>query len=238
MYYVNMLGDEWMTYTIKCLKSGNYDLLMNMLDKMESSKIRLYMDGYEILRNVPESVMPVGTMNEVTVGTFFIEEGVHTLRVKFLDGDVYLDYLRFRETDSEGIDISDTTLLRAWEDSQELSEEDYEIVTVINPVERELYVDASKASNGDGSENSPFNSLSKARDYVRTINKDMKGDIVVNLKGEFKVDETFTLTEEDSGSGIYNVIYRGDGDTVIHGGRKVTGWKQAEGSPLGETKSD
>ncbi len=179
--------------------------------------------------------MPVGTMKEVTVGTFFIEEGVHTLRVKCLDGDVDLDYLRFRETDSEGIDISDTTLLRAWEDSQELSEEDYETVTVINPVERELYVDASKSSNGDGSENSPFNSLSKARDYVRTINKDMKGDIVVNLKGEFKVDETFVFTEEDSGSDIYNVIYRGDGDTVIHGGRKITGWKQAAGSPLWQT---
>lgn len=193
------------------------------------------MDGYEILRNIPESVMPVGTMKEVTVGTFFIEEGVHTLRVKCLDGDVDLDYLRFRETDSEGIDISDTTLLRAWEDSQELSEEDYETVTVINPVERELYVDASKSSNGDGSENSPFNSLAKARDYVRTINKNMNGDIVVNLKGEFKVDETFVFTEEDSGSDIYNVIYRGDGDTVIHGGRKITGWKQAAGSPLWQT---
>lgn len=39
MYYVNMLGEEWMTYTIKCLKSGNYDLLMKVLDKMESSKM-------------------------------------------------------------------------------------------------------------------------------------------------------------------------------------------------------
>jgi len=235
MYYVNMVGNEWLTYTVKCKKSGNYDLIMKMVDSMEGSIVRIFMDGYEILRNVPENVMPVGKMSEATVGTFYIEEGVHTVCVKCMDGDVNFDYMRFRDTDDDGIDISNTTLLRAWEDSQELTDEDYETVTVINPVERELYVDASKATNGDGSENSPFNSLAAARDYVRTINKNMKGDIVVNLKGEFKVDKTLVFTEEDSGSGIYNVIYRGDGNAAIHGGRKVTGWKQAENSPLWQT---
>ena len=91
---------------------------------MESSKIRAYMDGYEILRLVPEKSMPLGEMKETAVGTFYIDEGTHTFRIKCLDGDVNLDYIRFRKSNSDGIDISDTTLLRTWEDSQELSDED------------------------------------------------------------------------------------------------------------------
>ncbi len=234
--YVNMGSGDWMTYTISCDKPADYDLVAKMTDVMEESKVRIYMDGYEILRLIPEKAMPTGEeMTETTLGTFFIDKGVHSLQIKCLDGDINIDYMRFRKSKADGIDISDTTLLRAWKDSQELSEEDLAANVVVNPVERELYVDASKATNGDGSENSPFNSLDAAKAYIRTINKNMKGDIVVNLKGDFKLNETLVFSEEDSGSDIYNVIYRGDGDTSIHGGRKVTGWKQAEGSPLWQT---
>lgn len=233
MNYVNMTSGDWMTYTIRCDNPGNYDLILKLVDSMESSKVRAYMDGYEILRIVPEKSMPIGEMRETAVGTFSINEGVHTFQIKCLDGDINLDYMRFRKSGTEGVDISNTTLLRAWEESQELSDEDYETQeTVINPVEREIYVDASAKTNGNGTEEAPFNSLEAAKEFVKTVNDNMKGDIVVNLKGDFKLDETLVFNEEDSGSGIYNVIYRGDGETSIHGGRKVTGWKQAEGSPL------
>lgn len=43
--YVNMVTDEWLTYTIKSEKSGNYDLMMNLSDSMGGSKIRIFMMG-------------------------------------------------------------------------------------------------------------------------------------------------------------------------------------------------
>lgn len=236
-YYVNMTSGDWMAYTIQCDITGNYDLVLNYVDAMETSKVRAYMDGYEILRVIPDNKNSVGEMKEVSVGTYYIKEGTHTFYIKCIEGDVNLDYVRFRKSKNEGIDISDTANLRTWAESQELSEEDYAVTEeVINPVEHEIYVDASLTVDGDGSKEKPFNKLQSAKEYVKTVNDNMKGDIVVNLKGDFKIDETLMFNEEDSGSGIYNVIYRGDGETSIHGGRKITGWKQAEGTPLWQVK--
>ena len=237
MRYVSMVSNDWMTYTVQCDIPGNYDLIMKLVDGMEGSKIRVFMDGYEVIRLVPDTALPIGTMKEAVAGTFNIGKGTHTLRIKCLDGDINLDYLRFRKSSAEGIDISDTLALRTWEESKEISDEDYvDAVRVINPVEREIYVDASASINGDGSESAPFNTIEAAKEYVKTINKNMSGDIVVNLKGDFKIDETLVFGVEDSGKDIYNVIYRGEDGASIHGGRKVTGWKQAEGSPLWQTK--
>lgn len=232
-HYVNMTTSDWMSYTVKCDISGNYDLILNLVDLSENSKVRVYMDGYEILRLVPDKCMPVGDMKEAVVGTFYIEKGVHTFRLKCVDGDINLDYMRFRKSATKGINTTDVSKFRTWEESQELSDEDYaKSETVVNPIEREIYVDSSAKTGGNGSKDAPFTTIEEAKEYVKTVNTKMKGDIVVNLEGEFKLDKTLEFNEADSGKDIYNVIYRGDGDTVIHGGKKVTGWKQAAGSPL------
>ena len=94
-----------------------------------------------------------------------------------------------------------------------------------------LYVSQDAADGGDGSKEKPFNSLFAARDYVRTINKNMKQNIAVNIMGGFYgLTETFKLTEEDSGSNGYYIIWRAaEGeDVTISGGRKVTGWEESE----------
>jgi len=233
-YYVNMTTGDWMSYTVRCDNPGNYDLILNIADLSETSKVRAYMDGYEILRLVPDESMPIGDMQEAVAGTFYIEKGVHTFRLKCVDGDVNLDYMRFRKSSANGVDTTDVSKLRTWEESQELSDEDYEVETeaVANPVEREIYVDSSAKTGGNGTKEAPFATIEEAKEYVKTVNTNMKGDIVVNLKGEFKLDKTIEFNEKDSGEGIYNVIYRGDGDTVVHGGTKITGWKQAGASPL------
>lgn len=234
--YVNILSDEWIKYTVNVTKAGNYNLNFKWYDCMESSKVRIYANGYEIIRNVPQSAMPTGGFKITTAGTVKLSKGTHTFIIKCMEGDINIDYLRLANSRNAGIDVSDTANLRPWAESQVLSDEDLaEEVIVENPVMKELYVDAQSKTNGNGSQNNPFNTIEAAKAHVKTLTKGMTGDIIVNLKGDFKVDETINFTIEDSGEGIYRVIYRGDGDTTIHGGRKVTGWKQVEGSKLWQT---
>ncbi len=91
-----------------------------------------------------------------------------------------------------------------------------------------IYVSADGDDGAAGTEASPFRSITRARDKVREINGDMKGDIVVHIKeGTYTLDETFTLSAEDSGNGGYRVIYAGEGKdaTLISGGFSPEGWE-------------
>ena len=42
----------------------------------------------------------------------------------------------------------------------------------------------------------------------------MTGDIIVNLSGEFFIENTLEFTKEDSGTNGFSVIYKGDGNTT------------------------
>ena len=78
-------------------------------------------------------------------------------------------------------------------------------------------------------------SLAGARDRVRSLNRDMSGDIIVWLRGgTYALTETFTLDSRDSGTNGYMVSYRAyDGESpVISGGRRISGWTRALGTPL------
>jgi len=99
-----------------------------------------------------------------------------------------------------------------------------------------IYVDMSRAENGTGSIESPFNSIESAQNYVRNNNDSMSQDIVVNIKGGFyEIENTITLTEEDSGTNGHYVIYQPYGynqstqeTVVLSGGKKVAGWEMSE----------
>lgn len=101
-----------------------------------------------------------------------------------------------------------------------------------------VYVDVNAATNGGGSLNDPFNSIEAARDYVRKINEDMSQNIVVNLmSGTYMVEETILLTDEDSGSNGYYVIYQpynygraNQAQVTLSGGKPVTEWTLSEKS--------
>jgi len=56
--------------------------------------------------------------------------------------------------------------------------------------------------------------------------------MICHISGEFALASPLTFSQEDSGVGDNNVIYRGNGDAVIHGGKKVTGWTSVTGTPL------
>jgi len=228
-YCVKMMGEEYLKYTFNVPKAGNYKLILGAQDTSGSTKVRLFIDNLEVVKKV-ENLK--GTMNETSVGSFFLDEGDHLLTIKCMDGELLLDYARFAASNETGMKLSEVNALRGWLDAQKL--EDEIEVEEVHPVMTDVYVSAAKGNdNGLGSQAAPFKTLKKAQEYVRTINDDMTGDIVVHLDGEFKINETLKLGVEDSGSNGFDVVWDGNNkEAVIHGGEKIEGWQAVEGTPL------
>ncbi len=102
---------------------------------------------------------------------------------------------------------------------------DYELIPA--PVMAEYYVDASAPAGGTGTKQSPFNTLERAINIVRKANDKMSGDIIVNIAdGEYFVENTIQMTQEDNGTNGFNVIYRSEtpGGARIYGAKKLSGW--------------
>jgi hypothetical protein len=84
----------------------------------------------------------------------------------------------------------------------------------------------SDANNGT-SETTPFKTIEKARNTVRTINGNMTGDIIVYLRGgTYNVSNTIAFTASDSGSNGFNVKYINypNEKPVVSGGVAITSW--------------
>jgi hypothetical protein len=95
------------------------------------------------------------------------------------------------------------------------------------------YVSPSGSDTADGSVAAPFQSITKARDAVRTINSNMTGDIYVYLRGgDHRLTGPVTFEVKDSGSGTHRIFYQAyPGETpVINGAQKVTGWTVSTGN--------
>jgi hypothetical protein len=95
------------------------------------------------------------------------------------------------------------------------------------------YISPSGSDSYDGSLARPFKTIQKARDVIRTVNKNMTGDIVVILKnGTHTLSQPLALSPEDSGSNGYNIIYRADtgAKVTISGGKTVKHWTLSNAS--------
>jgi F5/8 type C domain len=95
------------------------------------------------------------------------------------------------------------------------------------------YVSPSGSDGRNGSITRPFKTIQKARDVIRTMNKNMTGDVVVILQsGVHTLSQPLALGPEDSGSNGYNIIYRADtgAKVTISGGKNVTRWVLANAS--------
>jgi hypothetical protein len=93
-----------------------------------------------------------------------------------------------------------------------------------------FYVSPSGDDGNAGDLASPFRTLERARDVVRTVNGNMAGDIQVYLRGgTYRLASTFSLSSIDSGTNGYRVRYLAyPGETpVVSGGLAVTGWVPA-----------
>ncbi|MBE5869381.1 MAG: right-handed parallel beta-helix repeat-containing protein, partial [Lachnospiraceae bacterium] len=97
-------------------------------------------------------------------------------------------------------------------------------------VQAEIYVSPDGDDAGAGTADSPFKTLARAQQEVRTMNASMWGDIYVYLAdGVYTLDDTLTFGVEDGGSNGHYVRYVATGDATISGGRKIEGWtKSAE----------
>ena len=91
--------------------------------------------------------------------------------------------------------------------------------------EREFYVSADTAAGGDGSRHQPFQTLTQARDGIRTARQAgtlKSGEAVtVNVEsGVFRLSGSFELTAKDSGTAEAPVVYRAraSGQARVWGG--------------------
>ena len=95
-------------------------------------------------------------------------------------------------------------------------------------VQANFYVSPNGNDNYPGSLMKPFATIQKAREVVQTINGNMTGDIIVNLReGLYELSAPFILSSVDNGTNGYNIIYQAYQceKPVISGGIKVNGWK-------------
>ncbi len=94
-----------------------------------------------------------------------------------------------------------------------------------------FHVSPDGSDSGDGSETSPFRTITAARDAVRKISDTVQSDITVYLHGgEYRLTEPIVFTPEDSGKNGHRITYKAaDGETpLVSGAVKVTGWTKGE----------
>ncbi|EPR10369.1 carbohydrate-binding protein [Ruminiclostridium papyrosolvens] len=95
------------------------------------------------------------------------------------------------------------------------------------------YVSPTGSDSNSGTIDAPFQTITKARDVVRTINQNMTGDIYVYLRGgDYRLTSTITFGPEDSGTNGFRILYQAyQGEIpVLNGATKVTGWTQYNGN--------
>lgn len=96
----------------------------------------------------------------------------------------------------------------------------------------EFYVSNTGDDNASGTASQPFKTINRAIEAVRSINKNMQQDIVVNIeKGTYYLDEPLKFTNEDSGTNGHTITYRGIDRPIISGGKSVSGFRQSTEHP-------
>jgi D-alanyl-D-alanine carboxypeptidase len=98
---------------------------------------------------------------------------------------------------------------------------------VLADVKTVYFVSPLGNDNNPGTIELPFATILKARNVVRTINGNLKGDVIINLRGgTYEQTSTFTLTAINSGTNGFNIIYKAYNceTPVISGGIKIIGW--------------
>lgn len=114
--------------------------------------------------------------------------------------------------------------------------------TIAPGIASPLYVALSGNDNNNGSINSPFATLIRAKYAVRAlIAAGLTADVHVYLRGgTYYLDETMTLDNTDSPGSTYKVYYEAyQGENpVISGGKRITGWTSIGSDKWQTTISD
>ena len=97
----------------------------------------------------------------------------------------------------------------------------------------QYYVSPNGNDSNAGTLASPFKTVQKARDVVRTINGSMTGDIIVSLRGgNYPVTSSIDFASSDSGTNGNRIIYQAyqNETPILNAGVQVTGWSQHNGN--------
>ena len=106
-------------------------------------------------------------------------------------------------------------------------------VSLRGGVFREFYVSPAGDDANPGTKKLPFRTLFHAGEAVRHCNREMTGDIIVNLRGgNYAVTAPVEFSAADSGGNGFKIIYRAYKKEipVISGGILVTNWTRESGN--------
>jgi hypothetical protein len=95
-----------------------------------------------------------------------------------------------------------------------------------------LWVSPSGSDANPGTEEEPLRTIERARDVVRTLNRDMTDDITVFVGGVHRLAQPIAFGPEDSASNGFAIIYTSaPGEhPVLSGGFRVQGWSLVDRS--------
>ncbi len=95
----------------------------------------------------------------------------------------------------------------------------------------QIYVSNHGDDGWDGSEGRPVRSIEKAAMLARAAVREDGRGVTVNLaEGIYYLEQPLVFTPEDSGTARQPVVYRGCGNAVISGGRRIyPRWEQVSG---------
>jgi hypothetical protein len=95
------------------------------------------------------------------------------------------------------------------------------------------FVSPTGSDSNPGTMSAPFQTITKARDVVRTVNTGMTQDLTVYLRGgTYPISSTVAFGPSDSGMNGHRIVYQAfPGETpVLNGATQVTGWTVASGN--------
>ncbi len=100
----------------------------------------------------------------------------------------------------------------------------------------EFWVSPSGIDTNPGTKEHPFRTLEKARDNLRSQNRqeEQDHDIYIWLKaGTYRLEKPFILSEKDGGRNNFKVIYKAEKDAVstLSGSIKINNWEVCPFSP-------
>jgi len=93
-----------------------------------------------------------------------------------------------------------------------------------------LWVSAAGSDGNPGTEERPFRTLERAREFVRTLNADMSDDITVFISGTHRLASPVVFGPGDSASNGFSIVYTAaPGEhPVVTGAFPVAGWACVE----------
>ncbi len=101
------------------------------------------------------------------------------------------------------------------------------------PLGKAYYVSPTGSDASAGTVDAPFQTMTKARDVVRTVNASMTEDIHVYLRGgTYRLSSTASFGPQDSGTNGHRIFYQAyPGETpVLNGATRVTGFMPSSGN--------